>query len=294
VSTRWSDLTHHRRTGNLGYYFKDGVESTALVFIHGMGGSSQQWRTLLPLLPAGSPLVLIDLPWHGTSRGYQGRLDRAEVTGAVAHCIANAWPGEAVIVAHSIASYFGWSLAELIGTRIRGGVIVSGHLFSISELLAHGRGSLHLRFVLADSALKASIAPPRPLRTGLNRSGLLRHLLLRPQMSPAALTDHSRVGDCFEHTGGVGALRLLTMARRIELHEVARASTVPMALVYGARDPLLTAKDAQLVTRLPHLQAAHRVTGVGHMIESPEAVNAAIRTQIAPKPPTGSRGRSPN
>src|ERR1700723_2563575 len=156
-------LVHRYSKDGVGYYSRAGKGATAIVLIHGMGGSSHNWRLVAPLLPAEAPLVIIDLPWCATSKKYRGRPDPDGLMDAVASCVTETWTGPIVVAAHSIGGFFAWYFKDQQQVTVKGLALVSGQLFSIDSLLKNllSFKSLPLRVSLVDAVARAMIPPNR-------------------------------------------------------------------------------------------------------------------------------------
>ena len=118
---------------------------------------------------------------------------------------------------------------------------ISGHLFGVSNILRNllSLNALPLRISLADAIVRALIVPGQSIRTVLDRSSLARSILLWPFLNPSLIDAGDLVGKCFRGNGGIGALRLLNMARQIDLLNVLEHSNKSTSVVFGGEDPSL-------------------------------------------------------
>jgi pimeloyl-ACP methyl ester carboxylesterase len=280
----FDSLVLHHTSEGIGYYSRPGKGPTAVVLVHGMGGSAHNWRLVVPLLPVNAPVVAIDLPWCGSSRHYRGPSGEEGMLNSVAACVAEAWPGPVIVAAHSIGGYFAWRLSSSQKRSVTGLVLVSCQLFTVSDVLKHllSLRNLRLRLSLANAVLRALVPPGRLVRALISHSKITQYVLLWPMLNPELLTRTEQVGACFEGNGGIGALKMLNMARRIDLLQVARASDTPASAVYGSSDPIITPRDSQLLEGLQAVRSVESVPGGGHfpIIEAPALVAAAITERL--------------
>jgi len=217
---------------------------------------------------------------------------------AIARSVSEVWPGPAVVVAHSIAGYFGWRLGTQRRFTVRGLVLVSAHLFSVSELISNPfcRGVARLRLALGYALMMSLLKPPRFLRALVDRSAGVRRIVTWPLLSPAFLDSSSGVGECFSGNGGTGGLRMVAQARHIDLLATARASEIPTSFVFGTSDPLLTDADNSVMAGLGGISAVWQVEDAGHfpMVEAPGVVASAIMEQLGASAPGSLDGRLAN
>ena len=277
-------LTHRVTRDGVGYYYRAGVGTTAVVLIHGMGGSSCNWGLVTPLLPADTPLVLVDLPWCATSKGYHGRSEPDGLVDAIRECVSDVWNGPVVIAAHSIGGFFAWRFMDQDEILVAGLVLVSAHLFAVGDILSRpfSLDKLPLRLALADAIIRSFLKPARFLRSAVNCSAAARRLLMWPIINPVLADGQARVGDCFRGNGGLGSLRMIREARKIDLYGVAQSSDRPTSIVIGADDPLLTGQDNARIGELANVTAIWQVNGARHfpIIETPGVVASAIIEQL--------------
>jgi pimeloyl-ACP methyl ester carboxylesterase len=249
-----------------------------------MGASAHHWRLVVPLLPPDAPLVIVDLPWCATSKRYYGTPDPDGLVTAMASCVAEAWAGPVVIAAHSIGASFAWLMTSQPSITVKGLVPVSGHLFGVSKILRNvcGLNSFPLRLSLASALFRALLPAGKFIRGALDCSSIARYAVLLPFLNPRLISAEDLVGECFRGSGGIGALRLLSLARQVDLLKLVKNSDKPTSVVFGAKDPLLTAGDNYELARIGNIKSVRRVDAGCHfpIIEAPGIVASAIMEQI--------------
>ncbi len=275
---------HAYSSDGVGYYYRPGDGPVAIVLIHGMGGSAFNWRLVIPMLPAGCPLLLIDLPWCGTSRDYHGPSHTSGLVEAVEDCVSEVWAGPVVVVAHSIGGFFAWSFRNRDSLRVESLVLISANVFSLGSLIKHPLrfSNPRLRLVFAFAIISSVVRPGRLVRSAISRSACIRRILMSPFINTSLISNRAKVGECFRNNGGFAGLRILKRARRVDLPAIAEASTTPIAVIFGDEDPLLTNSDRQMVATLANVVAIRRLNGVRHfpIIETPAAVASEIGAQV--------------
>ena len=206
-------------------------------------------------------------------------LDPDGLIDAMVASVAEAWPGPVVIAAHSIGASFGWLMANQQSIAVRGLVSISGHLFGVRNILRNllSLNALPLRISLADAIVRALIVPGQSIRTVLDRSSLARSRPLWPFLNLSRIDAGDLVGKCFRGNGGIGALRLLNMARQIDLLNVLEHSNKSTSVVFGGEDPLLTPGDNAQLGRFANIKSIRRVDTGRHfpIIEAPIVLASA-------------------
>jgi pimeloyl-ACP methyl ester carboxylesterase len=278
-------LEHRFTRDRVGYYYRPGTSGRAIVLIHGMGGSSFHWRRTLRLLPAEAPLIVVDLPWCGSSRKYHGSESMGGLVGAVASCIIDARLGPVVIASHSIGSFFAWALSMRGDVSVTGLVLVSGQLFSVGNILnaLASTDDLRLRISLADAFARASVKPPRFLCQAVDNSNIILRMVMWPMLNSDLIEADVPVSECFYNTGGLAAWRMVRAGREMNLLQLAENCSTPTTIIYGARDPLLTLTDNETIRRLPNVVSVTRIPEGRHfpIIETPEIVSTAIIDRLS-------------
>jgi pimeloyl-ACP methyl ester carboxylesterase len=262
------------RGTRLGYAV--GGDGPALVLVHGLGGTIENWRALAPPLAARHRVLVPDLPGHGSS----GLLDEADHVDALAEAVlavaAVEGVGEAVWVGHSLGGVVALRAAALRPDAVRGLVLAAAAGIGSASRAAH-----------ITLAVLGAARPGRliaPFRNSLSRSRLGRRATLgwwgaadpaalEPELAEAFLVGPAR------HTDTRQAGRaLLASDPRTELDRV----RCPCVCLWGASDNWVRLEDGMEYAR--RLRAPLRtIAGCGHLLigERPDACLAAIDGFVA-------------
>jgi pimeloyl-ACP methyl ester carboxylesterase len=265
------------RTG-LRVRVQDGAGGPACLLVHGMGGGLSNWIPLERRISV--PTVAVELPWHGRSRPKLVCRSADDVVALIAETAFRAHPGPFVAIGHSLGGSVALSLATLAPDRIDSVILVSGHLFTLADLITGtGVRDPALRLALWRARLTASMPMPRPLRAGLSRSPRLRSAMLPPFMNPALLTRESLLGDCLADHTGRGTRRIYRLSRLVALDDVARRCPAPVTVIEGGRDPLLRPADADRARQLLRVRKHIVLADCAHwiVVEQPDALAKIIQ-----------------
>ena len=215
-----------------------------LVLVHGLAGSWRWWRACMPALAERHTVVAVDLPGFGDLRGERFSLARAPDFLA-------AW-----------MDALGLERPALVGHSMGGAIC--------ARVAAREPGRVG-RLVL--------VAPAIGLRPSLFSYvvPLARALLqVRPRFAPTLALDAARsmVGV------GEGAFELVADGALEDLEEVA----APTLVVWGRRDALLPAENAEAVeAHLPDARV-HLIERAGHvpMVDAPAEFSRAVLEHLGP------------
>ena len=249
-----------------------GGDGPALVLVHGLGGTIENWRAIGPPLVESHRVLVPDLPGHGGS----ALLAEAGNVDALAEAVLGIADAEqmrgAVWIGHSLGGVVALRAAVLRPDVVRG-LVLAG---------AAGIGSAS-RSAEVTLALLGALRPGRliaPFRHTWARSRLGRRTAfgwwgvadpdaLEPDLAEAFLAGPA------QHTDTRQAARaLLVSDPRAELDRV----TCPCLCLWGASDNWVRPEDGMEYAR--RLRAPLRaIAGCGHLLigERPDACLAAIR-----------------
>ena len=232
---------------------------TAIVFVHGEGGSAQLWSRQIAHFGAAHSPVAIDLPGHGRSTG----LDGPESVEAAAEILA------ALLVA------IGSPPAVLVGHGL------GGH---IALATAAQRRDLVRGVVTIGTAARAEIAPSlieqleQVVRGRLGQQFDTPFFCAQPDMGVM----RELWGELVKTDPRVRLSDLLAYRASSLEGTLARVSA-PVLVLHGSDDRLCARAGAEaLVAALPHARISI-VEGAGHVahLERAEAVNRAIEEFVA-------------
>lgn len=190
-----------------------------IVLLHGFPASSRIWQPLLPHLPSGHRVLLLDLLGFGRSDPPGGA--DASVAGhatRVEQLLHRLGIPRAVLVGHDLGALIAWRLARMVPERVAALALLSppdpAHLANMLKL-----GPLIRRApaAVARTALQRALrrgwyhevgagrpAEARATMRGMSASALQRHLADLPQSAHDPLLSHETPpGRSAGHSGGV-------------------------------------------------------------------------------------------
>ncbi len=235
-----------------------------IVMIHGLGGTSSSFCTLLPALQ-GFRVLRPDLPGAGRS-GAASRSDIGGLARAVLDLMRAAEAGPALLVGHSMGTLVAQEIAAARPDLVRGLVLFG----AILEPLPAARESLRARAgeaeaqgmaAIAAAVSTASLGPETRARNPAAIAFVRESLLRQP---PSGYAAHARA---LAEAGPADHARI----------------RCPVRLMTGAEDPVAPPGMArELAGRLSEARV-EIVPGIGHwpMLEAPEAAGRLVAEAAA-------------
>lgn len=244
-----------------------------LVAIHGFGGDKETWLLWAPFVSRKRPLLLIDLPGHGASRGEADFSARAQAEVVLATMDA-CGIDRAVLCGNSMGGGIAQRIARTWPSRARALVLVASvaHEMAESELtreLARGNNLLIPdRKTSHDEFLKRVVEKPPKVPRAVQR-----YVAWERARSQARLEGVWR--------GWTGAVGDDAVPADVE------AIAQPALLVHGDRDRVIDIETARaLARRLPRARL-EVLTGVGHVpqLEEPRRVARLVESFVRAEVP---------
>jgi pimeloyl-ACP methyl ester carboxylesterase len=259
------------------YYYAAGTRGAGVpvVFLHGFPTSSHLWGDVVPLMPPGHRLVVVDLLGYGRSdRPLAQPVDIAAHAERTVALLDELRIDRACIVGHGM----GGGIAQTIAVRHAGRV---SHLCLIdSAALDH--------WPIADGPLARAVLPvarflpPRVVRAVIRRD-LARgysefghaersiDLYLRP------------FTDATGHAAFVAHVRALTQNGRVALDERLSTIAAPTSVIWGQRDHVVPVSVARRLQSLIRGATLDVIADARHFTpeESPRRVANAIAALLA-------------
>jgi pimeloyl-ACP methyl ester carboxylesterase len=253
-----------------------GEGERAIVFIHGLAGSWQNWLENLPhFAAAGHRVIAFDLPGFGASEPPRSKISIPGYGGLVDTLLDRLGVGPAVIVGNSMGGFIGAEVAIQFPARVQRLVLVSAAGLTVEYqrnetalgALRFGRRLLLAWGGFVGARSEAIASRPRTRRL------LMRLVVHDADALPAPLIAEQMRGA--GNPGFVDALDALTdYPIRARLGEIA----CPTLIVWGTEDRLVPVRDAAEFERL--IPDARKVvwpeTGHVPMLERPAPFNTLV------------------
>jgi pimeloyl-ACP methyl ester carboxylesterase len=254
-----------------------------LVFIHGLSGSWQNFLEQLPVFAREHRVIAFDLPGFGESEMPAQKITIRGYGEWVAALLDELGVGTAAVVGNSMGGFIGIELAIRFPQRVERLVLVSAAGLSIEYLRNERALSVLNAF---DNRLAAYTGWLATKSDALARRPRARQMIFgivaaHPDRLPGPLVAEQVRGS--GKAGFIPALDALTdYPIRNRLGEIA----CPVLIVWGAKDKLVPARDADEFARLiPNSRkVVWQDTGHVAMLERPEAFNRLLEAFLAEEP----------
>jgi pimeloyl-ACP methyl ester carboxylesterase len=255
-------------------------EGPAVVFIHGLSGSWQNWLEQVPHFARDHRVVAMDLPGFGHSEMPADKISIPGYGRFVDALLAELGIDSAAVVGNSMGGFIGAELAIQFPPRVERLVLVSAAgLTSVRQrneraLAAMRKAGNVLAFYTGWVATRSDTLSRRPRLRRL----LFQMVAAHPEQLPAPLIAEQIRGS--GKPGFIDALDALTdYPIRDRLGEIA----CPTLIVWGTEDHLVPLRDADEFEKL--IPNARKIvwedTGHVPMLERPAAFNAELETFMA-------------
>lgn len=238
-----------------------------IVFLHGFGGLSSTWDSVIAALGTGQPVVSVDLPGHGGSlnsdgRGGAGRMAKAILAGLAARGIARF---------HLCGHSMGGAVAALIAMR------APDQVASLTLVAPGGMAPEINAELLGRYAVAKTEAEIRTLWTEMATPGFVwpDEAVAAQAAARAAPGAMAALGETYASMFPNGA----DNGQGVIPHEQLAALTMPVAVIWGGDDHVVPCPGP---ARLPVNFALSLLPGLGHMLpeEAPDAIVRVLKHQI--------------
>ena len=248
-----------------------GGEGDAVLLVHGLGGSAENWVEVVPELIRRHRVIAIDLPGHAGSAALAQGATMDDFAAATAAVLEAERDGSAVVAGHSLGGLVALRLARTRPDLVRGLLLVAPAGIATTS-----------RVVEALVVAAAAIRPGRVVARFRHRWAdrvWYRRAVFRPWFvsDPVALTPratHGLLSAQARHTDTkVAGRAMIADDPRQDLPDIG----CPVVVLWGARDAQLPLGDAFEYAR--RLRAELRlVADCGHLVivERPHAVIDAL------------------
>jgi pimeloyl-ACP methyl ester carboxylesterase len=251
-------------------------EGPPIVFVHGLGGSWQNWLEQLPGFAAEHRCVAFDLPGFGASPRPDDEISISGYGALVHSLLGKLGIDRSVVVGNSMGGFIACELAVQHPETVERLVLISAAGISSEQL--HRRplltGARMGTLVAEWIGSRADRLASRPRARTLLLSGIFRH----PAQLPAPLVAEQMRGS--GKPGFIDAFDALMSYRiRDRLEEI----SVPTLVVWGTSDRLVPLKDAdEFVGLIPEAEkVVFDDTGHTPQLERPAAFNEVVREFVS-------------
>jgi pimeloyl-ACP methyl ester carboxylesterase len=259
------------------YYYAAGSRGAGepIVLIHGFPTSSHLWRDVVPLLPEGHRVVVVDLLGFGRSDPPgKSRMDVHSHADRVLAMMDLLRIDVACVAGH----HLGGAVAQSLATRWPHRV---SRMCLVSSVALSAWPTAQVR--LARALLPITRRLPASWLLSLIRSEMMRGY----RDHELAVHDIDRFLRSFESDDGMDAL--FAQLAELESSETAamvdrlREIDTPVALVWGEHDPFVARRVGDELTRVLRRGTLQVVPGGRHFVprDAPHAVAGAIATLLA-------------
>jgi len=255
-----------------------------LLLIHGMGGSSENWRAVIEPLAKDHTVISPDLPGHGHSAPGGGDYSVGGLAAGLRDLLLVLGHEHATLVGHSlgggIAMQFAYQFPEIVERLV---LVSSGGLGpEVSPLLRAAALPGAGPFIAATAAAVGRV------RSGLRR---VEAVGLRPSTDVAeVLLGYASLADPERRAAFLATVRSVIGTRGQSVSAVDRlylAEALPVLIVWGTRDPLVPSHHSEHANRGIPGSRLEVFEGVGHLpqLEVPSRFVAVLERFLAETEP---------
>jgi len=279
VSLRTTEL-HGRTVSYLG-----GGSGPVLLLVHGMAGTSDNWRDVLEPLAHRHTVIAPDLPGHGASAGGRGDYSLGSLATGLRDLLLTLGHERATLVGHSlgggIAMQFAYQFPEMVERLV---LVSSGGLGpEVSPILRAAALPGADLFISATASVGQAVGGV--IGRGLSTIGL------EPGPDVAEVTrGYASLAEPRRRKAFLATLRAVigTEGQQISASDrLYLAEAVPMLIVWGARDPIIPARHGEDAHRALPGSRLEIFESAGHMLqlEQPGRFIAVLERFLAESEP---------
>jgi pimeloyl-ACP methyl ester carboxylesterase len=279
VSFKEAEL-HGRTVGYLA-----GGEGPVLLLVHGMAGSSENWRDAIEPLARRHAVIAPDLPGHGSSAGGPGDYSLGSLASGLRDLLLTLGHERATLVGHSlgggIAMQFAYQFPEMVERLV---------------LVSSGGLGPEVSPVLRAAALPgADLFIAATASVGQKAGGALGRGLSAIGMKPApdlaeVARGYASLAEPGRRKAFLATLRSVvgTEGQRVAAADrLYLAEAVPVLIVWGARDQIIPVRHGEDAHRALPGSQLEVFDGVGHLpqMEQPGRFIAVLERFLAENEP---------
>lgn len=269
----WPSVTHRTRIDGSEIGYVDIGDGPPLVFVHGLGGSWQNWLENLPFFASSHRCIAMDLGGFGASEPVDGEVSIERYARSVAELMESLGIASAAVVGNSMGGFIALELALRRPALVDRLVLVSAAVL----WQEYRRAKPLVAFANSTEAVAARVLAELPdwmLSRPRARTRALRMGGIRAQPSPE-LQRELLMTSGRRTSGFLPAFQALaSYPLRDELGDV----RTPTLIVWGTADPLVGVGHARELERLIPGARASLYEGIGHVVqlEAPERFNREV------------------
>ncbi len=274
-----TDLTYHDLHGEkLAYRLAGAGTGETLLLVHGMAGSSDTWRHVMPKLSSRYRVLAPDLPGHGASAKPRGDYSLGAYAATLRDLLDALDIERVTVVGQSLGGGVAMQLAYQFPERCERLVLISS-----GGLGREVSWTLRLLSAPGSELLLSLIAPPFVRNWGNSAGSWLGSKGIRAAMVEEMWRAYASLSEAPSRRAFLRILRSVVDTGGQAVSATSRlylSSSMPMQLIWGDRDPIIpvshgrTTHEAMPESRLDILE------GIGHFphVEAPDAVVDIIDT----------------
>jgi pimeloyl-ACP methyl ester carboxylesterase len=255
----------------------------AVVFVHGLSGSWQNWLEQLPVFARDHRVIALDLPGFGASPMPAQRISIPGYGRLVAALLDELGIDHAAIVGNSMGGLIGAEMAIAFPSRVERLTLVSAAGLSIGDL--RNESALAVLRKL-DRRLAAYAAWLGTRSSALTSRPRARHMVFRLVAHRPELLSGALVAEQVRSSGKPGFVAALDALTDYPIRDRLGEIACPVLIVWGAKDLLVPVRDAHDFERL--IPNSRKVvwpdTGHMAMLERPAAFNALLTAFLDEEP----------
>ncbi|HEY0390362.1 MAG TPA: alpha/beta fold hydrolase [Solirubrobacterales bacterium] len=271
---------HGRETAYLG-----GGDGPPLLLIHGMAGSSENWRGVLEPLAQRHTVIAPDLPGHGVSAGGPGDYSLGSLATGLRDLLLSLGHERATLVGHSlgggVAMQFSYQFPEMVERLV---LVSSGGLGpEVSPVLRAAALPGADLFISATASLGQRVGGT--IGRGLGAIGMQPG----PDVAEVA-RGYASLAEPRRRKAFLATLRSVvgTEGQRVSASDrLYLAESIPVLIVWGARDPIIPVRHGEDAHRTLPGSQLEIFEGAGHLpqLEQPGHFIAVLERFIAENEP---------
>ena len=259
-------MTRIRVNTNFNMYVEEQGRGPAIILLHGFCGSSKYWSSLTPLLSEQYRVIVPDLRGHGKSDAPVGAYTIEQMADDILDLANTLELSKFVLLGHSLGGYITLSFAQRYADRL------------------HGFGLIHSTgYPDTEEGKQKRVATVQSLQAG----GIVPMVdkLIPKLFATSHIDEHVKqvskakeIGYLTPPQGAAGAA--LAMRERPDRTAVLAATALPLLLIAGEQDGIVTS-DKTFTVNGPNVTQV-TLTDVGHMsmMESPERLADAVASYM--------------